>query len=177
MSIQILKKGSTMKNILMVMASILAISSSAFALSANDSWNTIRSSNAVAVAQPQFAGAFGPAGLFNACVDGGSFMSMTPVRVCSDWRVIQIGQGETATTEGRCFAWSTQRATVARDQVQKTCLQWSDSSGETGVLQCLREGTVYVQYPTSFNLAVTSMGNTDYGYTLFTKSFTVPNCQ
>ncbi|MBC7740751.1 MAG: hypothetical protein H7061_01040 [Bdellovibrionaceae bacterium] len=165
-----------MRNVLLLVATVFAFSSSAFAVSAQDSWAKINASYEVSVVQPQFAGSFGQGGLFNACVAGSNFRSVNPVKVCSDWRVIHSGNGEAATTEGVCYKWEQQYAEVAMTSVQKTCTKWSDSSGEGGTLMCLREGNVTVTYPTTFDFTVISMRGEMYGSPLFKKSYTVPNC-
>jgi hypothetical protein len=157
---------------LLVLAAVL-VSGNAFAVSASDSWATIRSSNAVAISQPQFAGQFGAEGLFNACDAGESYKSINPVKYCAKGEVVYSGQGETSTTEYVCSEWAVSQVEVAKNQEVEVCSEMRHDEGFTG---CVKWAKASVRLDNAFNFAVTSMGGNDYGTTLFTKAYSAPAC-
>ncbi len=160
-----------MKNVMMILAAVL-VSSNAFAVSASDSWATIRASYAVAIAQPQFAGAFGTDGLFNACDAGEAYKSINPVKVCVKGEVVYSGNGETASAV--CEQYAEQNVVVAKNNEETVCLEYGKVAED--YVGCVKTGTKAVRYDNAFNLAVTSMGGNDYGTTLFTKAYSAPAC-
>jgi hypothetical protein len=165
-----------MKKMILV-ALVSLISGNAFALSANDSWNTIRAAKTV-INQPQFAGAFGVDGLFNVCAAGDTFESIAPVKTCTAWKEVKKGSpGEEGEwTEYTCESFANVDVVISRNATETVCLD-NRNSNDDSYTGCEKTGTVNVTYPLSYNLSVhsTEAGEAYQNY-LFSKNLTIPAC-
>lgn len=162
-----------MKKIMMMMLMVIPmISQTASALTGKDRWQDIRTNPEVLIQHPTFAKAFGPQGLFNACVTEDEFRTIKPVTTCLSYKeVIRNNQ-----REFECAENETRHVQISRTYNQNICLRHApataDSSGE-----CLEYGNSTSVYPTSFKLAVIEGVGSEYGNLIFSKSYAVPTCE
>lgn len=161
-----------MKKILMMLMVMGTVSNSALALTGKDRWQDIRTSPEVLIQHPTFAKAFGPQGLFNACVTEEEFRTIKPVTTCLSYKEVYKNNQR----EFECAESETRHIQISRTYNQNVCLRHApasfDSSGE-----CLEYGNSTSVYPTSFKLAVIEGVGSEYGNLIFSKSYAVPTCE
>ena len=148
------------------------ISTSAFSLTGRDRWIDIRRDPEVLVQHPTFAKAFGPQGLFNACVSEDEFRTIKPVTTCLSYKEVFKNNQR----EFECAENETRHVQISRTYHENACVRHApataDSSGE-----CLEYGNVTAVYPTSFKLAVIEAEGAEYGNLIFSKSYAIPTCE
>ena len=153
----------------------------AFGRAASDqSWQEIRADSGLQVVQPQYAAEFGEEGLFNACVEGDVFRSISPVRACVESEVVHhpSPRREASWDEVICRRWDFRDGAVARTFEESYCVsghmeRFEDSSR----WKCDREGVRTVVRPIEVTLEVRRV-HRGHGIETkaFDKSFQVPNC-
>lgn len=135
-----------MKMLTLAMFSTLIVSSNAFALTASDSWTTIRQNHDVLLMQPQFAEAMGYGGVFNMCATDDEFKSL-------DGKIV-----------------------ISRT-VQETFCTKHISISESSSGACEEYDTRTIELGKTYNLEIVQGTGKLYMHHLFSKSFTIPNCE
>lgn len=168
-----------MKMLTLAMVSTLLVSSNAFALSAKDDWSKIRKSWDALILQPNFAGAFGSEGVFNACATDDSFQSLQPIRVCKEYREIRHGNSNSeggGWIEYRCVNWQTENVEISRTVQQSRCIRHAPiNEGSSG--GCLEYETKDVQLGKTHKLEVVYARGELYMHHMFFKNYTIPDCE
>jgi hypothetical protein len=159
-----------MKTQMMVTIIVFFISTSVLAVTGRDNWPTIRSSRDILIQQPTFAGAFGPAGLFNACATDEEFRSKTSVSTCLSYRQVITYSSKGPYKDYICNHFESRHVNISRTYTQEECVKY-DRSGE-----CLEYDSVTSVYPTSFQLVVIESGSEKTGNFIFSKPYNIPSC-
>lgn len=130
----------------------------AYAVTGKDSWDTLRKTPGLVIVQPEFAQAFGTKGLFNACTTDEQFRNIDPVRFCPDDK------------SSGCLEYTLQQVTVERFFSRNIC-------SERQYQKCMSYETIVQTHPKSFFLPVLEKKANGPGALIFSKKYSVPECE
>ncbi|MDD4972776.1 MAG: hypothetical protein PHY93_00415 [Bacteriovorax sp.] len=167
------------KHLFFVTAIIMAVSSTAFAVSKKSEWSEIRKAKDVSIVQPKFAEAFGPAGLFNACLSNGDIKSIAPVNVCLNYENVTIGTPNSeggAYTKRHCKKSALQDVTIDKTYTQNICLKRAPAT-EFSSNECIEWGSKTSIYPDSYLIEIVRRDSLEAGNHLFNKTLVLPMCE
>ena len=159
-----------MKMQILVTITVLLLSYKVSSITGRDNWQTIKSNREVMIQQPVFAGAFGPQGLFNACVTDEEFKSKTPVKVCLSYKQIFKSTTNGTHIDYECSDYEFKNITISRTFTQEECVK-HDHIGE-----CIEYDSVTSVYPTSFQLPVVEFNQGALNNFIFSKAYAVETC-
>jgi hypothetical protein len=130
----------------------------AYAVTGKDSWDTIRKTSGLIIVQPEFAKAFGTKGLFNACATDEQFRNIDPVRSCPDDK------------SDCCLEYTLQQVAVERLFSRNICT-------ERQYQKCMSYETIVQTHPKSFYLPVLEKKPDGSRALVFSKKYSVPECE
>ena len=182
-----------MQTILSLIAVLIFSVSASAKPSQGDSWETIRADHHLTISQGSLSSTFGDDGFFNACVDGMTFRSVNPIRVCTGYHWIHQGGGQEAggSDEQICNGYAYKNTELPRQQTTSVCIKWqhvgggSGQEGPGGEDICVKYQTTTVALPSTMNFGVYTYqgghGGQESGdgpgqVLLFSKAYTVPAC-
>ena len=159
-----------MKLQILVASIVLLQSHNIVAITGKDNWETIKLSHEVIIQQPIFAGAFGPEGLFNACLTDEEFRSKKPVKVCLSYsQIIKYTQNR-AYKDYECKDYEIKNVVISRTFTQEECVK-HDHLGE-----CIEYDSVTSVYPSHFQIPVISFNDGALNNFIFSKAYSVEKC-
>ena len=141
---------------------LLLISNIAFAITGMDNWESIRQTPGLILVQPHFAQAFGPKGLFNACATDEQFRNINPVKTCALNKI------------DSCLEHSVQSVTVERLFNRKICSEQTEGQQYE---ECMTYETSLSSYPKSFFIPVMEKDSRGQKRLLFSKKYSLPECE
>lgn len=130
------------------------------AVTAKDSWETIRKSKEVNILEANL-----PIDVFNACVTNDEIKSINPVKKCPP-------DDEDIT---KCETFDLDDVAFARDYKEYQCIKFDTSDTSNG--DCLKYKAVDKMYPESYKLNVLATTGELEGQHLFYKTYTLPACE
>lgn len=173
--------GDSMKKVMLLFLASSLASNTGLAVTGRDSWQSIRQTPGLVLLQPKFAQAFGPRGLFNACITDEQFRSITPVNTCV------LYKGTT------CAESALQPVTMERVSNRKVCWEQvpSESNDERGSEKLSQEkpyeqpyeeclSDPYASSPLSsisFYIPVIERSKEGKDKFLFSKKYSLPACE
>jgi hypothetical protein len=156
----------------------------AFAVSQNDTWDTIRSCPQVTIRQTELASKFGPTGFFNACVAGKVLRSIKPITSCAETAYAPDGTADGG-VHAVCVRYENKKVELPLQQTATGDCADYEQNGAEGVY-CARWNTVSFTLSTAPDFKVLGNGwvfegpdnGSSYKPTqeLFTKTFPIPSC-
>lgn len=162
-----------------IMSAILLFSQNIHAITGKDDWKTIRKNREVLVIQPAFAEAFGPKGLFNACLSGDEFRSINPVKTCVAYSEI-ASDDQNRSLSGykkyNCTKYQTEHVSVPRTYTADRCVKFAPINEFTSG-ECIEYAPNTSVYPTAYSFPVIEADGDQYGTHLFSKTYAIPECQ
>lgn len=167
-----------MKKILLFITIATTLSSTAFAFSEKSEWSEIRKNTKINIVQPRFAEAFGPSGLFNACVSEDEIKSINPVVVCLNYKNVQKGINTEIGTyiELVCTKSAVQDVIISKTHSQTVCTKRAPPT-EISSNECIEWGSKDVIYPNNYSIEIVRADKLEAGNHLFNKTLTLPTCE
>ena len=146
----------------------------------SDSWERMFKDKSLFFVQPHFAMPLGPKGVFNACISGNQFKSVSQVRVCADLRgrwVEGRGEAESGHYDYHCERWENRDIVIERTQKEVYCEVYNPQYGGEGSSEfCLKFGLRDVTYGATHTLEVVRDNQKPYRSTLVYKEYEIPVC-
>lgn len=157
-----------------VFAMLIALSSTAFAVSKNSSWDKIFKAENVRYNPQHVEGLYG-VDFSNACITDTEVKSIKPVSVCTEWAKVTLGSDSGAAIV--CKKSKKQQVTYTRKHDMKTCDQFKEVSDESGQrMECVKRSTETMDMPNSIAVNVWEVRGEESTYPGFSKDFTFPKC-
>lgn len=130
------------------------------------------------ISQPDFVKYFGPAGIFNICVQGDEFKSINPVEVCTSYKEVTIGEPNSeigSFKDKKCNEVVVKDVTISRNISKEVCKEYAPPTEELAN-ECLESQIITETLPQHYRLEVLSTQGELKGNRLFFKSYMIPEC-
>jgi hypothetical protein len=149
----------------------------------SDTWTAIRNDHSVTIGQPAAASPFGAGGFFNACIDGDSIRSLTPVATCTWVTERKSGGQDAPQPESHCLNRVSKFVSIPLTQVATVCArsEYTGGGNDSGQGSCLELKNISYQLPTNPVFFVSSIATKgqdagDDSQVLFIKNYQIPAC-
>ena len=167
-----------MKKLLFFITVLATLFNTAFAFSEKSNWNEIRNRKGITIVQPKFAEAFGPDGLFNACVTEDEIRSINPVSVCLDKKDLQKGLNMELGTYivPVCVKSAIQDVVVNKNHDLVECKKHAPET-EFSSNECIEWEQKSARYPNSYSIEIIRTDKLEAGNHLFSKTLELAACE